>query len=107
VCETPVAGDVPLRGPRIIVKPVIAGPQSNRRLLVEGRATSVFWYYVVALLGRVGLEAIGVCPAPRAGLRAPCRRLFVRRGRAKEYCSEQCRARMTTRRARGFAYPDL
>src|SRR4030095_1172853 len=91
-----------LRGPRILVTPVLSARGGSRRLLVEGHATSVLWYYVVSLLSRVGLEDIGVCSAPQARHRVPCQRLFVRRGRAKQYCSEQCRARVATQRARGI-----
>jgi hypothetical protein len=107
VCETSAEGPVALRGPRIMVTPVIRGRPGNLQLLVEGRAVSVFWYYIVSLLSRVGLEAIGVCRAPQARYQVPCLRLFVRRGKAKEYCSEQCRARVATQRARGIVRLEL
>lgn len=88
-------------GPRITISPV-AKARTPSVLWVEGAPADVFWFHVVSLLGRVGLEAIDVCRAPKAyGGLVPCQRLYVRRGRAKLYCSDTCRARVATRRARG------
>jgi len=97
--------DPPIKGPRMIVRPV-AWTAPQRQLEVQGAAADVFWFYLVTLLGRVGLEAIDTCHARRAGSIAVCARLYVRRGRAKVYCSERCRARMATARARGVEYVD-
>ena len=89
-------------GPRITISPVAAA-RAPSVLWVKGAPADVFWFHVVSLLGRVGLEAIDVCRAPKAyGGLVPCQRLFVRRGRAKLYCSERCRDRVATRRARGI-----
>lgn len=66
----------------------------------------VFWFYFLHLLSRVGLSRIGVCQAPKSqrGQQAvepePCGRLYLRRGELKEYCSNLCRARVATQRAR-------
>ena len=102
----PREGDAAIEGPKIVVTPV-AWTTPHRQLGVEGRATDVFWFYLVWLLGRVGPEAIEVCPARKPDSIAVCSRLYVRRGRAKIYCSERCRARMATARARGVVYVDL
>jgi hypothetical protein len=98
------AGDPPIVGPRISVSPVA---RRRRELLVEGAAVDVFWFYVVWLVAQVGLDAIAVCPAPRVRGVVPCLRLFVRRGRRKIYCSERCRARVATQRARGIVHAEL
>ncbi len=49
------------------------------------------------------VTVLAICPAPQP-YRADrlCGRLFVRRGQAKLYCSDTCRARVATRRARGI-----
>ena len=98
-------GDPPIKGPRMTVRPV-AWAAPHRRFEVQGAATHVFWFYFVSLLSRVGLDGIGTCRARRADSIAVCSRLYLRRGRAKVYCSERCRARMATARARGIVYPD-
>lgn len=77
----------------------------------EGPAADVLWYYIENLIFRMGLSRIGVCRAPkskreqdpeqretRGGER--CGRLFLRRGKAKEYCSARCRVRLAKRRER-------
>jgi hypothetical protein len=73
---------------------------SLRMPLVEGDPSDVFLFYLVQLASRVGVSQIGVCRAPKAKSQEPCGVLFLRRGKAKKYCSEQCRARVATRRAR-------
>jgi len=83
-----------------------------RRPLVEGSPRDVFWFYLVHLISRAGVAAIGVCRAPRSkrdprqhdpqlrGATEECERLFLKRGRAKLFCSETCRARVATQKAR-------
>ncbi len=91
-----------VRGPEITISPV-AKAGAPAVLRVEGAPADVFWFHVVSLLGRVGLDAIDVCRAPKPyGSLVPCQRLYVRRGRAKLYCSDRCRARVATRRHRGM-----
>jgi hypothetical protein len=81
---------------------------------VEGSNHDVFWFYLLQIVSRAGLSQIGVCRAPKSkrdagqsdpalcGWTEPCGKLFVRRGTAKEFCSDRCRARVATRRARGL-----
>ena len=78
--------------------------------IVEGHPRDVFWYYLVGFVSRAGLARIGVCRAPKSQRDFPvndpaeaelCERLFLRRGQAKTYCSDRCRARVATQRARG------
>lgn len=113
------------RDPRLPADPIALGPlkvqlvsargEDPGRLrapVVEGNPRDVFWYYLTLLVSRAGVSQIGVCYAPRskrdagqsdpsrAGETDPCERLFVRRGKAKEFCSERCRARVATQRAR-------
>lgn len=87
-------------------------PDRLQAPIVEGEPLDVFWYYLTHLMSRVGLTRIGVCHAPKSkrepgqmnpelgGRSEPCGRLFLRRGRAKQYCSDRCRARVATQRAR-------
>jgi len=99
---------VTLRGP-VDMRLVAERGQRDRlrRPLIEGRhREDVFWYYLVDLLSRAGLSMIGICRAPRSkregnatGLER-CSRLFVRRGQAKRFCGDTCRARIATQRAR-------
>jgi hypothetical protein len=69
-------------------------------------ARELFWLYLLLTIGRIGVEQIAVCHAPRSRREAPedgskdCGRLFLRRGRAKHFCSDRCRARVATQRAR-------
>jgi hypothetical protein len=88
---------------------LVADRQRPDRLvqpLIEGPALDVCWYYLLLLVSRVGVSQIGVCHAPRSRREAEsewefCGRLFVRRGSAKAFCSDRCRARVATQRARG------
>lgn len=98
-----------LRGPlRMWLYPAMSPARVQRGMpRVEGAPRDVFWFYVFHLVGRVGLAHLGVCWASRSARQGhgwsvpePCERIFVRRGRAKAYCSEQCRARAATQRAR-------
>jgi hypothetical protein len=87
-------------------------PDRLRPPIAEGLPLDVFWFYLVHLLSRAGLTRVGVCRAPKSkkdpgqqnpelsGETEPCERLFLRRGSAKEFCSERCRARVATQRAR-------
>lgn len=79
---------------------------------IWGDLRDVFWFYVVSLIHRIGVTQIGVCSAPQskwksATLAMSCGRLFVRRGTAKQFCTETCRARVATQRARGVEAPAL
>ena len=81
-------------------------PDHFQAPIVEGQPRDVFWYYLVGCVSRAGLARIGVCPAPKSRRDFPvkaesCERLFLRRGHAKAYCSDRCRARVATQRARG------
>lgn len=84
-----------------------------RTPLIEGNGRDVFWYYLTHLVARAGIDRIGVCHAPRsrkdpgqeewfrlAGMTEPCLTLFLRRGTAKQFCSDRCRARVATQRVR-------
>ena len=69
-------------------------------------ARELFWLYLFLTITRIGVERISVCHAPRSqrdtsddGSRE-CGRLYLRRGRAKRFCSDTCRARVATQRAR-------
>ncbi len=88
-------------------------PGDLRAPLIEGSPSDVFWFYLVNLVCRAGVAQIRVCQAPRSrrepsqqarepGMAEPCERLFVRRGNAKQFCSNRCRARVATQRARGM-----
>jgi hypothetical protein len=80
--------------------------------LVDGSALDVFWFYLLHFIDRIGVSQIGVCHAPKskrdpgqrnpelAGATERCERLFLRRGHAKAYCSERCRARVATQKSR-------
>jgi hypothetical protein len=98
---------------------ILPGAKPGDRLFVEPWINSLttgtedlVWFYVAELVTRVGPALIAICPAPRskreqlppeqyAGTLEYCGRLFVRRGRAKLFCSGTCRARVATQRARG------
>jgi hypothetical protein len=108
VTHTHIGHTRTLKGPLTLT--LVGRPGRLRGPYVEGEAHDVFWFYLVNLLSRAGLDRIGVCWAPMS-MRDPahkdpmframkCLRLFVRRGTAKEYCSARCRARVATRRAR-------
>jgi hypothetical protein len=100
-----------LKGPlTFTLKSVSGRPNRLRAPFVEGPALDVFWFYLVYLLSRVELP-IGVCRAPKSqrqvapnpeldGYVEPCDRLFLRRGQVKAYCSDLCRARVASQRAR-------
>jgi len=82
------AGEKPAPGP-------ILGADDPRDML---------WFYVANLVSRAGTSWIKVCPAPASkrenGGETICGRLYIRRGRAKRYCSERCRARVAAQRNR-------
>ena len=88
--------------------------QRKRRVSVEGSGHDVFWFYLIQLVDDDALNRIRVCHAPKSkkdssqssGETEPCGRLFIRRGEAKEYCSERCRARVATQRARAWRGPE-
>ena len=77
--------------------------------LPVGRRRRVIWRQCLAAL-LTGLytdelstrfvDMVGICPAPLPRGGARCGVLFLRRGRAKLYCSDTCRARVASRRAR-------
>lgn len=98
-----VGQQVPITGALtmwLVTRP--GAPERVGAPLMEGAAADLLWFYVGHLLSRVGLKQIGICQAPQPKSdHEACGRLFVRRGDAKEYCSERCRARVATRRARG------
>jgi hypothetical protein len=84
------------QGDPLYVEPSIESPITGMEDLV--------WLYVAQLVMRAGPSRIGICPAPRSK-RSPgqgpyCGNLFFRRGEAKVFCSDTCRARVATRRAR-------
>jgi hypothetical protein len=103
-----------LNGPLIMWLESGAKTNELRAPRIEGSALEVFWFYVVHLVSRAGLDKIGICHAPKSmrapgqrnlelrGETEPCDRLFLRRGDVKEFCSETCRARVATQRARGI-----
>ncbi len=80
---------------------------------VGGDARDVYWFRVVSLVSGAGASEVRVCYAPRPrpkgqlaeGAVAACGRLFLRRGDARQFCSETCRARVATQRARGSVAP--
>ena len=95
---------------------LVAAPGKSGRLgapIVEGKPLDVCWFYIVYLVSRIGIDRIGICRAPKskkdpgqrdaelAGTTEPCDRLFIRRGRVKEFCSVRCQNRVATQRARG------
>lgn len=98
-----------LKGPLTMWLPVRS---DLRAPLIEGSGLDVFWFYLYHLVARADWTRIGVCRAPKSkrdpgqqnpaflGETEPCEQLFIRRGEAKEYCSDRCRARVATRRAR-------
>lgn len=88
-----------LTGPLVLGLGATAGPP-----LVDASPLDLVWFYLFHLIGRTGVVRIGVCHAPKSQREAAegeCERLFVRRGNAKEFCSDRCRARVATQRARG------
>ena len=103
-----------LNGPlRLCLVAVPGHPDQIRSPTIEGPALDVFWFYLTHLLSRVGIGRIGICRAPRSqkdpdqqallgqeGVTEDCGRLFLRRGGVKRYCSEFCRGREATARAR-------
>ena len=82
--------------------------RGGKRVLAEhvtGAADDVLLMHVSDLLRRVGLEDLAICNAPQSTRSAgedppPSGALFIRRGTAKRFCSDTCRARVATRRAR-------
>lgn len=83
---------------------LVGGSKPGQAPIVEGSAEDIVWFYVGHLVCRAGTSQIGVCPAPKSK-RKPggtdyCGRLFVRRGQAKQFCSDTCRSRVATQRAR-------
>ena len=114
VIYTHVGHSRTLNGPlRLSLISVRGKPDRLRAPIIEGPPLDVFWFYLGYLLSRVGLTRIGVCRAPKSkrdpgqrdpelcGETEPCGHLFLRRGTVKVYCSDSCRARVATRRARG------
>ena len=82
---------------------IVIPEETPGRLRVTGDAHDVFWFHVVGLIHRVGVSRVGVCYAPQANhARRPCGRLYMRRGSARRFCSDRCRARVATQRARGI-----
>ena len=102
-------GHVRLQEVTLALVEVPGRPGQLQAPIVEGQPRDVFWYYLVGFVSRAGLARIGVCPAPKSqrdfpvddpAEAEPCARLFLRRGHAKAYCSNRCRARVATQRAR-------
>ena len=100
-------------GLRLAVKLTLVLPfrtQPGETPIVEGTPRDVLWFYVAHLVNRAGTSRLAVCAAPRSqrepgparSQRGPdlCGRLYLRRGRAKQFCSPRCRARVATQRAR-------
>ncbi len=93
-------------------------PDRLRAPSIEGSGHDIFWFYLFHLVSRAGVARIGMCRAPKSqrdpsqqntefrGETEPCERLFIRRGNAREYCSERCRARVATQRARAWRGPE-
>jgi hypothetical protein len=102
-----------LKGPLTLSLVTVPGkPARLKAPIADGSPLDVFWFYLVHFIAQVGLSQIGVCHAPKskrdpgqqnpelAGATERCERLFLRRGHAKAYCSERCRARVATQKAR-------
>ena len=103
-----------LQGPLTLTLVASPGgkPGRLRAPIVDGSPLDVFWFYLVNFIAQVGLSQIGVCHAPKSkrepgqqnpelcGETEACERLYLKRGHAKEYCSERCRARVATQKAR-------
>jgi hypothetical protein len=117
VTSSTVGHRVTIKGPLALW--LVAKTSTPERLqapIVEGDAVDVFWFHLVYLVSRVGLSRIGVCKAPKSkrdpgqrqlsGEAEPCERLFIRRGEAKEFCSERCQTRVATQRARTWKGPE-
>ena len=93
-------------GLKLAVKLTLVLPfrtQPGETPIVEGAPQDVLWFYVAHLVNRAGTSRLAVCTAPRSQ-REPgpelCGRLYLRRGRAKQFCSPRCRARVATQRMR-------
>jgi hypothetical protein len=113
VMRGPVGTARVLRGPLTLSVASIPGRrvESARKAGLSGPlfempdARELFWLYLFLTIIRIGVEQIKVCHAPRSQRDAShesreCGRLYLRRGKAKRFCSDTCRARVATQRAR-------